>query len=134
MKVLLFNQFPQLVARFRAIAKDAATDAAEWPICRVEATAGAAHLRDRAMNVLAISGGETRLVMPDIIPGRARRFCLRITAEGTNSLVFTGAEAVEASDASALAPPSDGETAIYDFSETVGDRLFVERRVVGYAV
>ena len=32
-----------------------------------------------------------------------------------------------------LLPPSDGQTVIYHFTETVGDRLYVERKVVGYA-
>ena len=86
------------------------------------------------MNVLNASGGETRIVVPDIDPERARQFCLRVTAEGDNTLTFTGAEAFEAANADALSPPTDGQTVIYRFTETLGDRLYVERKVVGYAI
>ena len=69
------------------------------------------------MNVLSVSGGETRIVVPDIEPERANipqseglprsgalagvQFCLRVTAEGDNTLTFTGAEAFEAAAARA---------------------------------
>ena len=85
------------------------------------------------MNVLAVTGGETRIVVPDIEPERARQFCLRVTAEGDNTLTFTGAEAFEAADADSLLPPSDGQTVIYRFTETIGDRLYVERKEVNHA-
>ena len=134
MKLLLFNQYDRLLAKFKAIASECARDAADWKICRVSASNGTVHLHDRAMNVLAVTGGETRIVVPDIEPERARQFCLRVTAEGDNTLTFTGAEAFEAADADSLLPPSDGQTVIYRFTETVGDRLYVERKVVGYAI
>ena len=133
MKLLLFNQYDRLLAKFKAIASECARDAADWKICRVSASNGTVHLHDRAMNVLAVTGGETRIVVPDIEPERARQFCLRVTAEGDNTLTFTGAEAFEAADADSLMPPSDGQTVIYRFTETIGDRLYVERKVVGYA-
>ena len=85
------------------------------------------------MNVLSVSGGETRIVVPDTEPERARQFCLRVTADGDNTLTFTDAEAFEAADADSLLPPSDGQTVFYRFTETVEDRLYVERMVVGYA-
>ena len=58
----------------------------------------------------------------------------RHSAEGDNTLTFTGAETFEAANADALSPPTDGQTVIYHFTETVGDRLYVERKVVGYAI
>ena len=134
MKLLLFNQYDRLLAKFKAIASECARDAADWKICRVSASNGTVHLHDRAMNVLAVTGGETRIVVPDIEPERARQFCLRVTAEGDNTLTFTGAEAFEAADADSLLPPSDGQTVIYRFTETLGDRLYVERKEVGYAI
>lgn len=133
MKLVLFHQYDQLLAKFKAIASDCAKDAADWKICRVSASSGIVHLHDRTMNVLNASGGETRIVVPDIEPERARQFCLRVTAEGDNTLSFTGAEAFESVNADALLPPTDGQTVIYRFTETVGDRLYVERKVVGYA-
>ena len=133
MKLLLFNQYDRLLAKFKAIASECARDAADWKICRVSASDGNVHLHDRTMNVLNVSGGETRIVVPDIDPERARQFCLRVTAEGDNTLTFTGAEAFEAADADSLLPPSDGQTVIYRFTETVGDRLYVERKEVNHA-
>ena len=134
MKLVLFHQYDQLLAKFKAIASDCAKDAADWKICRVQSSNGIVHLHDRTMNVLNASGGETRIVVPDIDPERARQFCLRVTAEGDNTLTFTGAEAFEAADADSLLPPSAGQTVIYRFTETIGDRLYVERMVVGYAI
>ena len=133
MKLVLFHQYDQLLAKIREVARCCARDAADWKICRVSASNGSVHLHDRAMNVLSVSGGETRIVVPDIEPERARQFCLRVTAEGDNTLTFIGAEAFEAADANSLLPPTDGQTVIYRFTETVEDRLYVERMVVGYA-
>ena len=99
MKLLLFNQYDRLLAKFKAIASDCARDAADWKICRVSASSGIVHLHDRTMNVLTVSGGE----------------------------------AFETADAGSLLPPLDGQTVIYRFTETLGDRLYVERKVVGYA-
>ena len=134
MKLVLFHQYDQLLAKIREVARCCARDAADWKICRVSASNGSVHLHDRTMNVLSVSGGETRIVVPDIEPERARQFCLRVTAEGDNTLTFTGAEAFEAADADSLLPPSAGQTVIYRFTETLGDRLYVERKVVGYAI
>ena len=133
MKLVLFHQYGQLLAKIREVARCCARYAADWKICRVSASSGSVHLHDRAMNVLSVSGGETRIVVPDIEPERARQFCLRVTAEGDNTLTFTGAEAFEAANADSLLPPSDGQTVIYRFTETVEDRLYVERMEVGYA-
>ena len=134
MKLVLFHQYDQLLAKIREVARCCARDAADWKICRVLASSGIVHLHDRTMNVLAVTGGETRIVVPDIEPERARQFCLRVTAEGDNTFTFTGAEAFEATDADSLLPPSDGQTVIYRFTETIGDRLYVERKKVGYAI
>ena len=133
MKLVLFHQYDQLLAKIREVARCCARDAADWKICRVQSSGGNVHLHDRTMNVLNASGGETRIVVPDIDPERARQFCLRVTAEGDNTFTFIGAEAFEAADADSLLPPSDGQTVIYRFTETIGDRLYVERKVVGYA-
>ena len=132
MRLLVFPQYAKLIAHFRAVASACAAEKARWPICRVEAKDGVAHLHDHAMNVLALSGGETRIVLPDIIPGKARQFCLRLSATGENAITFDGAS-LESAAADAFAPPSDGETVLYTFTETLGDLLFVERRKVTHA-
>lgn len=132
MKLVLFHQYDQLLAKIREVARCCARDAADWKICRVSASNGSVHLHDRTMNVLSVSGGETRIVVPDIEPERARQFCLRVTAEGDNTLTFTGAETFEAAAADTLLPPTDGQTVVYRFTETDEDRLYVERMEVGY--
>ena len=71
MKLVLFHQYDQLLAKIREVARCCARDAADWKICRVSASSGSVHLHDRAMNVLSVSGGETRIVVPDIEPERA---------------------------------------------------------------
>ena len=90
---------------------------------------GRAHLDDRSANVLAVEGGTTTVVMPDIEPGKARDFMLRVTATGENALKFEGAEAFEG-ESDALEPPGDGETVVYFFTETAADVLLVARKVL----
>ena len=78
--------------------------------------------------------------MPDMVPGKARDFMLRVTctraesiglpegaerlsreavargcASGENEIVFAGAEAFEGEEG-ALEPPGDGETVVYFFT------------------
>ena len=132
MRLLVFPQYAKLIAHFRPVASACAAEKAWWPICRVEAQNGVAHLRDHAMNVLALTGGATTIILPDIIPGKARQFRLRLSATGENIISFVGAP-LESADDDAFAPPLDGETVLYTFTETLGDLLFVERRKVSHA-
>ena len=129
MKVIVFDQWDKLVAKFRGIASGAMAEKMQYDVVRVEPKGGRVQLADRAANNLAISGGETTVVMPDIEPGKARDFMLRVEATGENTLKFEGAEAFEG-EADALAAPGDGETAVYFFTETAADVLLVARKVV----
>ena len=101
----------------------------QYDIVRVEPKGGRVQLADRSMNNLAVSGGATAIVMPDIEPGKARDFMLRVEATGENTLKFEGAEAFEG-ESDALQPPGDGETCVYFFTETAADVLLVARKVV----
>lgn len=129
MKVIVFEQWDKLTALMRRIAAGSASEKSQYAIKRVQSKDGRAHLDDRTANVLAVEGGTTTVVMPDIEPGKARDFMLRVTATGENNLVFEGAEAFEG-EADALDPPADGETAVYFFTETAADVLLVARKVV----
>ena len=129
MRLLMFSQWDKLSALLRTMARQSAADYCQRNIVRVQPKGGRAHLIDRAANVLAVTGGETAVVMPDIEPGKARDFMLRVTAAGENTLKFEGAEAFEG-EADALEPPADGETAVYFFTETAADVLLVARKVV----
>ena len=128
MKVIVFEQWDRLVAKLKGIAESSAGEKSQFPINRVQPKGGRAHLLDRAANVLTVDGGTTTVVMPDIEPGKARDFMLRVTATGENTLKFEGAEAFEGEE-DALDPPGDGETAVYFFTETAGDILLVGRRI-----
>ena len=129
MKVIVFEQWDKLTALMRGIAAGSASEKSQYAIKRVQSKDGRAHLDDRTANVLAVEGGTTTVVMPDIEPGKARDFMLRVEATGENTLKFEGAEAFEG-EADALQPPGDGETAVYFFTETAADILLVARKVV----
>ena len=129
MRVVVFDQWDKLVAKFKGIATGAVNERTQYDIVRLEPRGGRAQLADRTANVLAVEGGETTVVMPDIEPGKARDFMLRVTATGENALKFEGAEAFEG-EADALEPPADGETCVYFFTETAADVMLVARKVV----
>ena len=130
MKVIVFEQWDKLTALMRRIAASSASEKSQYAIKRVQTKDGRAHLDDRTANVLAIEGGTTTVVMPDIEPGKARDFMLRVTATGENALKFEGAEAFEG-ESDALEPPGDGETVVYFFTETAADVFMVARKAVG---
>ena len=129
MRIVVFEQWDRLVALLKGIAAGSATERTQYAINRVEVNDGVARLADRASNNLALAGGRTTVVMPDIVPGKARDFMLRVTATGDNEIAFTGAEAFEG-DAGSLEPPSDGETVVCFFTETDGDVMLVARKPV----
>ena len=129
MKVIVFEQWDKLVAKLKAIAEGSAGEKSQYAVNRVQPKGGRALLLDRAANVLAVTGGETVVVMPDIVPGKVRDFMLRVTASGENALRFEGAEAFEG-ESDALEPPADGETVVYFFTETAADVILVARKVV----
>ena len=129
MKVVVFDQWDKLVAKFKRIAANAVNEKTQYDLVRLEPKGGRVRLADRSMNNLAVSGGATAIAMPDIEPGKARDFMLRVEATGENSLSFQGAEAFEG-EADALQPPGDGETCVYFFTETAADVLLVARKVV----
>ena len=129
MKVIVFDQWDKLVSKFRGIATAAMNEKTQYDLVRLGPKGGRVQLADRSANNLAVAGGETTIVMPDIEPGKARDFMLRVEATGENTLKFEGAEAFEG-EVDALQPPADGETAVYFFTETAADVLLVARKVV----
>jgi hypothetical protein len=129
MRIIVFEQWDRLVALLKGIASGSATERTQYAINRVEVKDGVARLADRASNNLALAGGRTTVLMPDIVPGKARDLMLRVSASGENEIAFAGAEAFEG-DEGALEPPSDGETVVYFFTETDGDVMLVARKPV----
>lgn len=154
MRLIAFPQWDKLTSLLRSMARQSAADYAQRNIVRVEPKDGRAQLVDNAVNLLAVDGnapesearregsseaqnGEadpkaprtTTVVMPDMTPGKARDFMLRVTASGDNEIVFSGAEAF-VEEEGALEPPGDGETVVYFFTETSSDVLLVARKAV----
>ena len=130
MKLCLFPQWDDLVSLMRNLARHSAADICQRNFVRIKPVDGHALLIDRAMNVLALTGEAVTLQMPDMIPGKARDFLVRVTAETESELYFTGAEAFEGDNQDVLMPPNAGETVIYFFTETAPDVLHVTRKVV----
>ena len=130
MKLCLFPQWDDLVSFMRNLARHSAADICQRNFVRIKPVDGHALLTDRAMNVRALTGEAVTLQMPDMIPGKARDFLVRVTAETESDLLFTGAEAFEGDNQDVLMPPNAGETVIYFFTETAPDVLHVTRKVV----
>ena len=129
MRIVIFDQWEKLVSLLKSMAASSATERTQYDIVRIVPKDGVARLADRAANNLALAGGSTTVVMPDIVPGKARDLMLRVTATGDNEIAFAGAEAFEG-DEGALEPPADGETVVYFFTETSGDVMLVARKSV----
>lgn len=128
MRIVVFDQWDKLMKKIVGTAAGSAVEKMQFDVVRIEPKSSRAKLVDRAANILAVEGGTTTIEMPDIVPGKARDFLLRVTATGENTLVFTGAEAFEG-DAGALDAPGDSETCVYFFTETAADVLLVARKV-----
>ena len=129
MSILLFEQWDKLVSLLQKIASGAAAEKSQYALNRVIPEGGHVQLKDRAMNNLTLNGEEVTLQVPDIIPGKAREFLLRVKAHGECSLVFDGTAVFEGEYGS-LDSPLDGETVIYFFTETDADVFLVSRRIV----
>ena len=95
MRLIAFPQLDKLTSLLRGMARQSAADYTQRKILRIIPKNGVAHLANYAANLLAVEGGTTTVVMPDIVPGKARDFMLRVTASGENELLFTGAKAFE---------------------------------------
>ena len=130
MNIILFEQWDKLVAMFRNLAGSAATQKSQYDLNRIMPIDGKASLEDRAMNALALDGESVTLSLPDMIPGKARDFLVRIDATGECSVRFTGCDVFEG-ESGALDPPGDGETVVYFFTETKADVFMVARKAVG---
>lgn len=130
MKLCLFPQWDDLVSFMRNLARHSAADICQRNFVRIKPVDGHALLTDRAMNAIALTGEAVTLQMPDMIPGKARDFLVRVTAETESDLLFTGAEAFEGDNQDVLMPPNAGETVIYFFTETAPDVFLVARRPV----
>ena len=129
MSVIVFNQWDKLVSMFRRLANACATERSQYDLNRVMDDGELVTVKDRTMNTLELTDRTVTVAMPDMIPGKAREFLLRVKAHGECSLVFDGTAVFEGEYGS-LDSPLDGETVIYFFTETDADVFLVSRRIV----
>ena len=129
MRIILFEQWDKLVAMFKSMASNVAADKSQYSLNRVMPVDGRADLADRAMNTLTITDQTVTLQMPDMIPGKARDFLLKVKADGECVLDFGGETTFEGETGS-LDAPLDGECVIYFFTETEADVFLVARKNV----
>ena len=129
MSVIVFNQWDKLVAMFRRLANACAIERSQYDLNRVMDDGELVTVKDRAMNTLELTDRTVTVAMPDMIPGKAREFLLRVKAHGECSLVFDGTAVFEGEYGS-LDSPLDSETVIYFFTETDADVFLVSRRIV----
>ena len=129
MSVIVFNQWDKLVAMFHRLANACATERSQYDLNRVMDDGELVSVKDRAMNTLELTDRRVTVVLPDMIPGKAREFLLRVKAHGECSLVFDGTAVFEGEYGS-LDSPLDSETVIYFFTETDADVFLVSRRIV----
>ena len=130
MKLILFDQWDKLVTMFKSMAGNAAMEKSQYAITRLMPVEGRARLTDRAMNNLTVTGEAVTLQVPDLIPGKARDFLVRVTAEAETEIAFEGAWMFEGDNPDVLMPPNAGETVVYFFTETAADAFLVARRLV----
>lgn len=126
MRLIAFPQWNKLTSLLCGMSRQSAADYAQRNIVRIIPKNGIAQLANYAVNLLAVERGTTTIIMPDMVPSKARDFMLRVTASGENELLFTGAEAFVSAEG-ALEPPDDGETVVYFFTRVLLHRDGVRR-------
>jgi len=129
MNVIVFEQWDKLITLFRDLAGNAAAQKSQYNLNRVVSVGGKATLEDRAMNSIDLDTASVELVLPDMTPGKARDFLVRVHATGECTMKFTGCDTFEG-ETGALDPPGDGETVVYFFTETAADVFMVARKVI----
>ncbi len=82
MRLIAFPQWDKLTSLLRGMARQSDADYAQLNIVRIIPKNGIAHLANYAANLLAVEGGTTTIIMPEMTPGKARDFMLRVTASG----------------------------------------------------
>ncbi len=125
----IFTQWDKLLTLLAKVAKGAARSETQYEFNRLDLSTGKATMKDRAMNAVALVGGEVTVAVPDTDPGKARDFLLRAECTAATDLTFAGAD-FEGSEGGELKAPDEGETVIYFFTETKAGTFLVGRKVV----
>ena len=128
MRVFVFRQWEALTDLLKGIARGEAEASLPYAFRTVTPDGGVVTLENRTAGSLAVTGGATRVLLPDSVPGRARDFLLRVSATGENELRFEGG--TFEGEAGALDAPADGSSALLVFTETAPGTFLVTRRVL----
>lgn len=128
MRVFVFRQWEALMNLLKGIARGEVEASLPYALRTVTPDDGTVTLDDRTVSSLAVTGGATRVLIPDPVPGRARDFLLRVSATGENELRFEGG--TFEGEAGALDAPTDGSSALLVFTETAPGTFLVTRRVL----
>ena len=84
MRLIAFPQWDKLTSLLRGMARQSAADYAQRNIVRIIPKNGIAHLANYAVNLLAVEGGTTTIIMPDMTPGKREISVF----DGTASVAF----------------------------------------------
>ena len=128
MRVFVFRQWEALTDLLKGIARGEAEASLPYAFRTVTPDGGVVTLENRTAGSLAVTGGATRVLLPDSVPGRARDFLLRVSATGENELRFEGG--TFEGEAGALDAPADGTSVLFVFTETAPGTFLVTRRVL----
>lgn len=128
MRVFVFRQWEALTDLLKGIARGEVEASLPYAFRTVTPDGGVVTLEDRTVSSLAVTGGVTKVVLPDPVPGRARDFLLRVSATGENELRFEGG--TFEGEAGALDAPADGSSALLVFTETAPGTFLVTRRAL----
>jgi len=88
MRLLAFPQWDKLMSLFRDMARQSAANYAQRKIVRIIPKNGVAHLVNNAVNLLALEGGTTVVIMTYIVTGKIHDFMLHVFVAGDNEIVF----------------------------------------------
>ena len=128
MRVIVFRQWEALMNLLKGIARGETETSLPYAFRTVTPDGGVVTLEDRTAGSLAVTGGVTKVVLPDPVSGRARDFLLRVSATGENELRFEGG--TFEGEAGALDAPADGTSALFVFTETAPGTFLVTRRAL----
>ena len=128
MRVFVFRQWEALMNLLKGIARGEVETSLPYAFRTVTPDGGVVTLEHRTAGSLAVTGGVTKVVLPDPVPGRARDFLLRVSATGENELRFEGG--TFEGEAGALDAPADGTSVLFVFTETAPGTFLVTRRML----
>ena len=91
MRLIAFPQWNKLTSLLCGMSRQSAADYAQRKIVRIIPKNGIAHLANYAANLLAVEGGKTTIIMPDMTPGKRVTWCSGIPTAFKTTFAFSTA-------------------------------------------